>query len=69
MKAIATSVLTKLVTLLHLALPGLVADVLLLAGAVSVSYGAWLVYAPAGFIVAGLLLLAAGWLAAQKAGA
>jgi hypothetical protein len=29
-----------------------------LAGAGLVSYGAWLVYAPAGFVVGGLLLLA-----------
>lgn len=30
-----------------------------LAGAASVSYGAWLIYEPAGFIVGGLLVLVA----------
>lgn len=42
-------------------------DAMLIGGAVSVSYGSWLVYEPAGFIVAGLLLLVAGVLA-SKAG-
>jgi len=40
-------------------------DALMLAGASSLSYGAWLVYPPAGFIVGGLLLLAAGILASK----
>lgn len=35
-------------------------DVLLVAGAGSVSYGAWLAWEPAGFLVAGLLALVAG---------
>ncbi len=35
-------------------------DVLLIAGAACLSYGAWLVYEPAGFVVGGLLLTAAG---------
>lgn len=35
-------------------------DVFLIAGAVSISYGAWLVYEPAGYIVAGMLALIAG---------
>lgn len=34
-------------------------DVLLLAGAASLSYGAWLAWPPAGFIVAGALLIVA----------
>lgn len=42
----------------------LIADGLGLAGAVSLSYGSWLVFQPAGFIVAGLLLLVAAWLTA-----
>lgn len=41
---------------LILALP----DALIVAGAAGVSYGAWLVYTPAGFIVGGLLALAGG---------
>ena len=35
-------------------------DLLLIAGAAGVSYGAWLVYSPAGYIVAGALVLVAG---------
>ncbi len=35
-------------------------DSMIVAGAVAVSYGAWLVYDPAGFIVAGLLMAYAG---------
>jgi hypothetical protein len=40
----------------------LLADSIGLLGAGLLSYGAWLVYAPAGFIVGGVLLLAAGWM-------
>lgn len=40
-------------------------DVLMLAGAGGLAYGAWLIYAPAGFIVAGLLLLSGGVLTAR----
>lgn len=40
-------------------------DALMAAGAVAVSYGASLVYQPAGFIVGGLFLLVAGWLTAR----
>lgn len=43
-------------------------DALMAAGAGGISYGAWLVYQPAGFIVGGLLVLTAGVLAARKAG-
>lgn len=35
-------------------------DVLLIAGAGGLSYGAWLTYQPAGFIVAGALAIVAG---------
>lgn len=38
----------------------LLPDALLIAGAAAVSYGAWLAWAPAGFIVGGALLLVAG---------
>lgn len=44
-------------------------DTLLMAGAGCVSYGAWLIYPPAGFIVGGLLLLVGGYLGAGKAAA
>jgi hypothetical protein len=40
-------------------------DALILAGTSGVAYGAWLVYAPAGFIVGGLFALAGGWLLAK----
>lgn len=42
-------------------------DALMAAGAGGIAYGAWLVYAPAGYIVGGVLLLTAGVLAARKA--
>jgi hypothetical protein len=35
-------------------------DVLLVAGSASVSYGAWVAWPPAGFLVAGALLIIAG---------
>lgn len=41
-----------------------VRDILALAGAALVAYGAWLIYAPAGFIAGGVLLLAATILSA-----
>jgi len=43
----------------------LLRDALGLAGCGLLSYGAWLCYAPAGFIVAGLMLLAGAWLSAR----
>lgn len=42
-------------------------DALMVAGAASVAFGAWLVYPPAGWIVGGVLTLAAGVLAARAA--
>lgn len=50
------------------AIAGNVPDVLLLGGAASVSYGAWLMYAPAGFITGGVLLIVAGVLASRGNG-
>jgi hypothetical protein len=41
-------------------------DALMAGGAGGIAYGAWLVYQPAGFIAGGLLVLAAGVLAARK---
>jgi hypothetical protein len=38
-----------------------------LAGACLLSYGAWLVYPPAGFIAGGALLIAGAWLSARGA--
>lgn len=42
-------------------------DALMVLGAGGVSFGAWLVYQPAGFIVGGLFTLAAGVLLARSA--
>lgn len=44
----------------------LIIDLAGLAGATAISYGAWLVYEPAGFIVGGTLLLAAAWIGARS---
>lgn len=35
-------------------------DLLLVAGAASVAYGAWAIYPPAGFVVAGAFAIVAG---------
>ena len=48
------------------AIRGWAPDALMLAGVTGISYGAWLVYAPAGFIVGGAFLLAGGVLAARR---
>lgn len=39
-----------------------------IAGAGSISYGAWLIAPAAGFIVGGILLIAGAWLHARTAG-
>lgn len=43
-------------------------DLCALSGAGLMSYGAWLVYRPAGFIVGGVLLLLAGVVGALRRG-
>jgi len=43
-------------------------DVLCGSGAIAVSYGAYLVYEPAGFIVGGLLLITGGFFVAKAKG-
>jgi hypothetical protein len=50
---------------LRAALPAVARDALGLTGAASISYGTWIIYRPAGFIVAGSLLLAACLLLAR----
>lgn len=42
------------------ALKSLLPDLLIVAGAAGVSYGAWLAWSPSGFIVGGALTLIAG---------
>ena len=42
-------------------------DVLMLAGAASSSFGAWMAWPPAGFLLAGALLLAGGIRLARSA--
>jgi hypothetical protein len=39
-----------------------------LAGAGLIVYGAWLIYPPAGYFAAGVLLLVSGWLGARRIG-
>jgi glucose dehydrogenase len=39
----------------------LIAAAVMLLGLALVTFGAWLVYEPAGFLVCGLALLAGGW--------
>lgn len=46
---------------------GLVPDALLVGGAGAVSFGAGMVYLPAGWIVGGLFALAGGWMTAKVA--
>lgn len=46
---------------------GWLPDALMTAGAGAASYGAWMVYPPAGFIVGGVFALAAGWILARGA--
>ncbi len=48
--------------------PGLLIDLVGIAGAGCVSYGAWLVYRPAGFLVGGLLLMSAALLLGRRHG-
>jgi hypothetical protein len=48
-------------------LPAAIPDALIVAGAGVLSYGAWLVYPPAGYLVAGGLMLVFGVLSALKA--
>lgn len=40
-------------------------DALMLLGAAAISYGAGLMYLPAGFVVGGLLAIGAGYLSAK----
>lgn len=51
------------------ALPPLLLDAVGLAGAGLMSYGAWLIYVPAGFITGGALLTVGAWLLARRSGA
>lgn len=44
---------------------GWLPDALMVAGAGGISYGAWLVYQPAGYIVGGMFSAAAGWFLAK----
>jgi hypothetical protein len=45
---------------------GLLVDAAFIGGASLVTWGAALIYRPAGFIAAGLFLLSAAWLMARK---
>ena len=41
-------------------------DALMVSGASAIAYGAWLIYAPAGFVVGGGFALVGGWLLARS---
>lgn len=65
MKRLILALRTRLPSVQAFALAN-VPDLLMLSGATSLAYGAWLIYPPAGFLVAGLLLLVAGVLASRS---
>lgn len=48
-------------------LPGMLPDAMLIAGAGLVSYGAYMVYEPAGYMVCGVFFLIGGWFVARSA--
>lgn len=45
---------------------GSLPDLLVISGGGLVTYGSYLIYAPAGFIVGGSLMIAAGFLASRR---
>lgn len=49
-------------------LPDLIRDAAGLAAVGSISYGAWLIYEPAGFIVGGILVLAGVIVSSKRGG-
>jgi len=49
--------------------PELMRDVVGLAGVGAITYGAWLIFRPAGWIVAGVFCLVGAWLSARASGA
>ena len=65
MKRLILALRTRLPTVQAFALSNM-PDLLMLSGATSLAYGAWLIYPPAGFLVAGVLLLVAGVLASHS---
>lgn len=52
---------------LVVAMPALIRSAIAIGGAGLIAYGAWLVYAPAGFIVGGILLIVGVFLAEMSA--
>lgn len=48
------------------ALPAALCDLVGFAGAGLISYGAWLIYVPAGFLVGGILLMAFSMLVGRR---
>lgn len=50
-------------------MPGLLCDFSGYAGAAAISYGAWLIYEPAGFIIGGILLIAGAFIFGRRFGA
>lgn len=62
-----TKAIASLVPSIRDEAPVFLRDVAMYAGLASVSYGAWLIYQPAGFIVGGALLSTASVLATMTA--
>ncbi len=48
------------------AIPGALCDLVGFAGAAAIAYGAWLIYAPAGFLVGGVLMIAVSMLVGRR---
>jgi len=64
MKLLAS--LRTLAATVRASVPSLMVDVVGLAGCASIVYGARLIYAPAGFIVAGTMMLIGAWFIAGR---
>jgi hypothetical protein len=60
--------IAKIAAAIRRALPVLLCDAAGIGGAGLIAYGAWLVYAPAGFIIGGILLLAGAVMTARVVG-
>lgn len=56
---------TDIVTRAGAAIAAQTPDALMVAGAGAVSYGVYLVSVPAGYVIAGVFMLAGGWLLAK----
>lgn len=60
--------LGRAATVAAVTLPVIVRDAVGVAGVASISYGAWLAWHPAGFIIGGAMLALGAWLLGRKDG-